>query len=65
MAAEGMTVPMMAEMLDISTRTVEVYLHRVVNKLGGTNKVNAVAIAVSQGLLRCDPSGYGQVEPAS
>jgi DNA-binding CsgD family transcriptional regulator len=65
MAAEGMTVPMMAEMLDISTRTVEVYLHRIVNKLGGTNKVNAVAIAVSQGLLRCDPSGYGQVEPAS
>lgn len=65
LAAEGMTVPMIGKTLHMSTRTAEVYLHRVVKKLGGANKVNAVAIAVSRGLLRCDPSSVDQSEPAS
>lgn len=57
LVAEGMTVAKVADTLGIATRTVEVHLHNVVEKLGGNNKVNAVAIAVSRGLLRCDPSG--------
>jgi len=65
LAALGMTVPKIGKTLHMSTRTAEVYLHRVVKKLGGANKVNAVAIAVSRGLLQCDPSGLEHSEPAS
>lgn len=55
MAAEGLTVAVIGRELGIAGRTVEFHLRNVVGKLGATSKVNAVAIAASRGLLRCDP----------
>ncbi|MBV2150056.1 LuxR C-terminal-related transcriptional regulator [Sphingobium sp. AS12] len=65
MAAEGMTVATIARELSIAGRTVEFHLRNIVEKLGATSKVNAVAIAASKGLLRCDPSGGERLEPVA
>lgn len=56
MAAEGLTAAAIGASLGIAVRTVEFHLRNVCEKLGATSKVNAVAIAASRGLLRCDPA---------
>lgn len=56
LAAEGRTAAAIGSALGIAVRTVEFHLRNVTEKLGATSKVNAVAIAASLGLLRCDPS---------
>lgn len=55
LSAEGCTAAVIGAQLCIAVRTVEFHLRNVVEKLGATSKVNAVAIAASRGLLRCDP----------
>uniref|UniRef100_B0T7R0 Transcriptional regulator, LuxR family n=1 Tax=Caulobacter sp. (strain K31) TaxID=366602 RepID=B0T7R0_CAUSK len=50
-AAVGRTVADTGQALGITSRTVEFHLKNVAEKLDATNKVHAVAIAVSQGLV--------------
>ncbi|RIA46339.1 regulatory LuxR family protein [Hephaestia caeni] len=65
LAAEGMTVVATARELNIAGRTVEFHLRNIFDKLGATSKVNAVAIAASRGLFRCDPPGGDRLEPVA
>jgi LuxR family transcriptional regulator, activator of conjugal transfer of Ti plasmids len=51
-AASGATLPMSAESLGIAKRTVEYHLGRAVEKLEAKNKIHAVAIAMSTGLIQ-------------
>jgi DNA-binding CsgD family transcriptional regulator len=51
LAALGRTVAETGEVLGITSRTVEFHLKNVTEKLGATNKVHAVAISVSHGLV--------------
>ena len=51
LAAVGRTVADTSMALGITSRTVEFHLKNVAEKLDATNKVHAVAIAVSQGLV--------------
>lgn len=50
-AALGRTVAETGKALGITSRTVEFHLKNVTEKLGATNKIHAVAIAVSHGLV--------------
>jgi len=50
-AAVGRTVADTSQALGITGRTVEFHLKNVAEKLDATNKVHAVALAVSQGLV--------------
>ena len=51
-AAAGANVPQTASSLGIAPRTVELHFARATRKLGATNKLHAVAIALSAGLIR-------------
>lgn len=51
LAALGRTVAETGKALGITSRTVEFHLKNVAEKLGATNKVHAVAISVSHGLV--------------
>lgn len=51
LAALGRTVAETGEALGITSRTVEFHLKNVTEKLDATNKIHAVAIAVSRGLV--------------
>ena len=51
-AASGANVPQTATSLGIATRTVELYFARAVRKLGATNRIHAVALALSSGLIQ-------------
>ncbi|WP_170150916.1 helix-turn-helix transcriptional regulator [Hephaestia caeni] len=51
-AAAGATLVETAASLGIAARTVELYFARATRKLGATNRINAVAIAVGSGLIR-------------
>lgn len=63
LVAEGMTAVSIGRELGIVVRTVEFHLGNAMEKLGATSRINAVAIAVSRGLLRCDPSEHAQLGP--
>lgn len=64
LVAEGMSNVAIARELGIVVRTVEYHLGNAMEKLGAATRINAVAIAASQGLLRCEPLGRMQQEPA-
>lgn len=49
--AEGLTAPQVAEVLGLSTRTVEAYLRSAALKLGATSRPQAIAAALRLGLL--------------
>ena len=51
-AASGASVPQTAFSLGIATRTVELYFARAVRKLGATNRIHAVALALGAGLIQ-------------
>jgi DNA-binding CsgD family transcriptional regulator len=51
LAALGLTAQETAEALDVTVRTVEFHLKNASEKFGAPNKVRAVALAVSQGLI--------------
>jgi DNA-binding CsgD family transcriptional regulator len=51
LAALGLTAQETAEALDVTVRTVEFHLKNASEKFGASNKVRAVALAVSQGLI--------------
>lgn len=51
-AASGANVPQTASSLGIATRTVELYFARAVRKLGASNRIHAVALALSSGLIQ-------------
>jgi DNA-binding CsgD family transcriptional regulator len=51
LAALGLTAQETADALDVTVRTVEFHLKNAAEKFGASNKVRAVALAVSQGLI--------------
>jgi LuxR family transcriptional activator of conjugal transfer of Ti plasmids len=51
LAALGHTAPETADVLEVTSRTVEFHLRNAAEKLGATNKVRAVALAVSRGMI--------------
>jgi DNA-binding CsgD family transcriptional regulator len=51
LAALGLTAQETATALDVTVRTVEFHLKNAAEKFGACNKVRAVALAVSQGLI--------------
>lgn len=51
-AASGASVPQTASSLGIATRTVELYFARAARKLGASNKIQAVALALTAGLIQ-------------
>jgi len=54
LAARGMASPDIGIKLDITARTVGFHFSNIVSKLGAINRMEAVAIAVSKGLIRVD-----------
>lgn len=52
LAALGLTAQDTAEALEVTVRTVEFHLKNAADKFGASNKVRAVALAVSQGLIQ-------------
>ncbi|CAM8662994.1 LuxR C-terminal-related transcriptional regulator [Sphingobium cupriresistens] len=50
-AAAGVALAESAGSLGISVRTVETHLAKATLKLGGTNRINAVAIAIGSGMI--------------
>ena len=49
--ADGKTAWEIGEVLEISHRTVEWYIHQAVQKLGARNRMQAVVIAARDGLI--------------
>ena len=48
---DGKTRPQIGEILSISPKTVEFHLRGIMDKLGASNQVSAVIIALQRGLL--------------
>jgi LuxR family quorum sensing-dependent transcriptional regulator len=48
---DGKTRPQIAEILSISPKTVEFHLRGIMDKLGASNQISAVVIALQRGLL--------------
>jgi LuxR family transcriptional regulator, quorum-sensing system regulator SolR len=48
---DGKTRPEIGEILCISAKTVEYHLGNIMNKLGATNQITAVVIAIQRGLI--------------
>jgi DNA-binding NarL/FixJ family response regulator len=51
--ARGRSAAEIAEILHITKRTVDEHVQTLVRKLGATNRANAVAIAIRDGLIEC------------
>lgn len=48
---DGKSNRQIAEILDLSEKTVEGYISSIQNKLGASNRVSAVVIGLKQGLI--------------
>jgi DNA-binding CsgD family transcriptional regulator len=48
---DGKTRPEIGEILSISSKTVEYHLCNIMNKLGATNQITAVVMAIQRGLI--------------
>lgn len=55
--ARGATTSEVAEQLTISVNTVRNHIHSVLRRLGAHSRLEAVHIAIGQGLIRLDPAG--------
>ena len=51
MVADGLSAPEIAEQINLSVRTVEWYMNQAVQKLGAKNRVQAVVLAIRDGLI--------------
>jgi LuxR family quorum sensing-dependent transcriptional regulator len=51
--ARGRSASEIGEILHITKRTVDEHVQTLVRKLGATNRANAVAIAIRDGLIEC------------
>lgn len=49
---DGKTYAEMAEIMGIAYKTVDFHMQNIMNKLGATNKIMAVVIALQRGILR-------------
>ena len=56
LVAQGMTNPQIAEQLVISTSTVQFHVHNILGKLGVGTRTEAVAIAIQNNLIDCQPT---------
>lgn len=52
LAARGLTGQAIAEMLEITERTVRFHIANACSKLGAERRAQAVAIAIDRGLIR-------------
>ena len=51
MVADGLTAPEIAEQINLSVRRVEWHMHQAMQKLGAKNRVQAVVLAIRNGLI--------------
>jgi LuxR family transcriptional regulator len=51
MVADGLSAQEIAEQINLSTRTVEWHMHQAMQKLGAKNRVQAVVLAIRNGLV--------------
>jgi len=51
MVADGLSAQEIAEQINLSTRTVEWHMHQAMRKLGAKNRVQAVVLAIRNGLI--------------
>jgi LuxR family quorum sensing-dependent transcriptional regulator len=52
--AHGKSAKSVAQVLEISPRTVDVHSGSIIRKLGAENRMHAVAIAIRAGILKQD-----------
>lgn len=57
LAASGMPNRRIADAMALSMRTVEAHFTSIFNKLGASNRTEAIAVAATRGWLRDQPSG--------
>ena len=53
---DGLTVPVIAQVMHISTSTAKTYVARLYEKLGAANRAQALMTAVHHGLVRWQPT---------
>jgi DNA-binding NarL/FixJ family response regulator len=51
LVADGLSAQEIAEQINLSTRTVEWHMHQAMRKLGAKNRVQAVVLAIRNGLI--------------
>jgi DNA-binding NarL/FixJ family response regulator len=51
LVANGLSAQEIAEQVDLSARTVEWHMHQAMKKLGAKNRVQAVVLAIRDGLI--------------
>jgi DNA-binding CsgD family transcriptional regulator len=51
LVADGLSNQEIAEQINLSTRTVEWYMHQAMRKLGAKNRVQAVVLAIRNGVI--------------
>ena len=49
--SDGLSNQEIAEQINLSTRTVEWYMHQAMRKLGAKNRVQAVVLAIRNGVI--------------
>jgi DNA-binding NarL/FixJ family response regulator len=57
--AHGYSDREIAQMIDVTARTVKWHLHRASDRLGAKSRAHAISIAMSQGLISYNPSAGG------
>jgi DNA-binding NarL/FixJ family response regulator len=51
LVADGLSAQEIAERVNLSARTVEWHMHQAMTKLGAKNRVQAVVLAIRDGLI--------------
>ena len=51
LVADGLSAQEIAEQVNLSARTVEWHMHQAMKKLGAKNRVQAVVLAIRDGLI--------------
>jgi len=60
---DGLSVPDIAVQMYISYSTAKTYVARLYQKMGATNRAQALMAAVQYGLVSCEPEAYPAVAP--
>lgn len=61
LVAQGKTYLEISKLLSLSTETIKTHVQKACRKLGATNRMHAIAIAVNHKLLSLEPSPLGGI----